>query len=253
MAKKNLGKMIKPFIAKREPEILITMGVSGLIFATIWGVRSTVKAVRKIDILKEETNRSKIPKKEVMKEVWKLYLPVVVATAVSVPCIIASSNVYSKRNMALAAAYTLSETALTEYKAKTKELIGEKKEKEITELVSKEHVAKATNTSNVLLTGNGDSLFYDPASGRYFRSSWNKILKAANEINARAITDPFGVTTLSDWYYSIGLDSTDISDTMGWKVLDGSAGLIDISLNSALTPDDEPCGAIYYNSHPKVL
>lgn len=249
---KKVIKAVKPFVVKHEPEILITMGLSGLIFATAWGIKATVKAVRRIDILKEDTNRSIIPKKEVLKEVWKLYIPVVVATAVSIPCIIASSNVYSRRNMALAAAYTLSETALTEYKEKTKELIGEKKEKEITELISKDQVSNKPST-NVILTGNGDSLFYDPASGRYFRSSWNKILKAANEINARALTDPFGTTTLSEWYHSIGLDDTDISNTMGWSIMDGKDGLIDISLNSTITPEDEPCGAIYYNTQPKLL
>ena len=123
----NIFKTLKPFLAKYEPEILMAMGISGMIFSTIWSVKATKTAVRKIDIKKEELNKDKLTLQEVVKETWKLYLPVVLSTAISVPCIIAGNRVSNKRNMALAAAYTISETALQEYQDKTKEVLGEKK------------------------------------------------------------------------------------------------------------------------------
>lgn len=246
-------KTIKPFVAKHEPEILAAMGISGMIFSTFWGVKATIVAVRKLDIKKQELQKDKLTAGEVFKETWKLYLPIVVSTAISVPCIVAGNRVSTRRNAALAAAYTISETALQEYQDKTREIIGPKKEQEIHEAVSKDIIEKSYDKSQILLTGDGESLFHEPISGRYFKSNWNKILKAANELNADAITDPFGQITLTQWYNVIGLDETEMSDDMGWTIMNGTSGLIDIQVDSVLTPDNTPCGSIHYNNRPKML
>lgn len=246
-------KTIKPFVAKHEPEILMAMGISGMIFSIFWGVKATTVAVRKLDLKKQELQKEKLTTGEVIKETWKLYLPVAISTLVSVPCIVAGNRVSTKRNAALAAAYTISETALQEYQDKTREIIGPKKEQEIHEAVSKDIIEKSYGKSQILLTGDGESLFHEPISGRYFKSNWNKILKAANELNADAITDPFGQITLTQWYNVIGLDETEMSDDMGWTILNGTSGLIDIQVDSVLTPDNTPCGSIHYINRPKML
>jgi len=250
--KSNVMSMVKPFITKHQPEILMAMGLSGLVFSVVWGVKSTVIATRMVDAEKIKRGVEKLPFEDVVKLTWKLYLPVIVSTLISVPCIIAGNNVSTKRNAALAAAYTLSETALQEYQDKTKELIGEKKEKDIREAVSSDTVtSNYRGGSQILITGDGDALFYEPLSGRYFKSNWNKISKAANEINASAMGDISGRISLSDWYYAIGLDPTELSYDVGWDTTDGKFGIIDIRINSSLTPDNVPCGAIDYVNRPK--
>jgi len=253
--KSNILRTIKPFIAKNEPEILMVMGITGMLFSVIWGVRATEKAVRKIDIKKQELNKTKLTPGEVIKETWKLYLPVVVSTAASIPCIVAGNRVSNRRNMALAAAYTISETALQEYHDKTKEIIGDKKYEQLQESLSKDKVEKTykENMSRVTLVGDGDSLFFEPLSSRYFKTSWNRISKAANELNADAIGDVGGEITLGAWYDILGLPSTQLDDELGWTIADGIHGLIDISIDSVLTPDDIPCGAIRYNTMPKKI
>ena len=250
----GIFKVIKPFIARKQPEILMTMGISGMIFSTVWAVKATFKASQKITDLWYENGAEPTTKKEIFKEVWKLYLPSVISAGVAIPCIIAGNRVSNKRNAALAAAYTISETAFQEYQERTKQLVGEKKEAQIHESASKEIVDKTYSKSHVLLTGDGETLFHESLSGRYFKSNWNKILKAANELNASALTDAFGVITLTDWFTHLGLDPTDISDYMGWSTEDGTRGLIDISIDSVLTPDNNtPCGSIHYNNRPKML
>lgn len=250
---KNAMKTIKPFMAKYEPEILMSMGLAGMLFSVVWSVKATVKATHLVDAKKSDLNTDKLPFKELVKTTWKCYIPVAVGVVGSVPCIIAGNRVSGKRNAALAAAYTISETALQEYREKTKEIVGEKKEKEIIETVSKEKVEKSYGKSPVLITGDGDSLFYEPISGRYFKSNWNKILKAANELNAEAIGGEDTIR-LSDWFNRLGLENTYISDSLGWSVYNnGVTGLIDIDINSTLTPDNVPCGAIYYRREPKYL
>lgn len=250
--KPNVLKTIKPFIAKHEPEVLMVMGISGMIFSVVWGIRATGKAVRILDQKKDELGTRKLPAKEVFKATWKLYLPVVVSTVASVPCIVAGNRVSNKRNMALAAAYTMTETALQEYQDKTKELIGDKKYEKLQEQVSEEKVRKTyeEGMKNVTLIGDGESLFYEPLSGRYFKTNWNRIARAANELNADALGSMSGEITLGDWYDILGLPGIDGDETRGWTISNGKQGLIDISIDSVISPDNQPCGAIRYNTAP---
>ena len=245
---------IKPFVSKHEPEILMSMGIGGMIFSLAWGIKASLKAARAIDKYKETYGKDKLTAKETIKLTWKLYLPTVLSVAASVPCVIMSNKVSNKRYAAIATAYTISEAALQEYKDKTKEIIGEKKTKQIEESISDDRVTKTYSGGNqVILTGNGDSLFYEPLSGRYFKSNWNDILKAANELNSEAITNMSGQTTLNDWFQKIGLETTEIGETLGWNLMNNSSNLIDISISSHITKDNVPCGAIYYNRQPVAL
>ena len=245
---------IKPFVSKHEPEILMSMGIGGMIFSLAWGIKASFKAARAIDKYKETYGKDKLTAKETIKLTWKLYLPTVLSVAASVPCVIMSNKVSNKRYAAIATAYTISEAALQEYKDKTKEIIGEKKTKQIEESISDDRVTKTYSGGNqVILTGNGDSLFYKPLSGKYFKSNWNDILKAANELNSEAITNMSGQTTLNDWFQKIGLETTEIGETLGWNLMNNSSNLIDISISSHITKDNVPCGAIYYNRQPVAL
>lgn len=245
---------IKPFVSKHEPEILMSMGIGGMIFSLAWGIKASFKAARAIDKYKETYGKDKLTAKETIKLTWKLYLPTVLSVVASVPCVIMSNKVSNKRYAAIATAYTISEAALQEYKDKTKEIIGEKKTKQIEESISDDRVTKTYSGGNqVILTGNGDSLFYEPLSGRYFKSNWNDILKAANELNSEAITNMSGQTTLNDWFQKIGLETTEIGETLGWNLMNNSSNLIDISISSHITKDNVPCGAIYYNRQPVAL
>ena len=245
---------IKPFVSKHEPEILMSMGIGGMIFSLAWGIKASFKAACAIDKYKETYGKDKLTAKETIKLTWKLYLPTVLSVAASVPCVIMSNKVSNKRYAAIATAYTISEAALQEYKDKTKEIIGEKKTKQIEESISDDRVTKTYSGGNqVILTGNGDSLFYEPLSGRYFKSNWNDILKAANELNSEAITNMSGQTTLNDWFQKIGLETTEIGETLGWNLMNNSSNLIDISISSHITKDNVPCGAIYYNRQPVAL
>lgn len=251
----NIFSSFKPFAVKYKPEILMVMGISGMIFSTIWGIKATKTAVRKIDICKQKLKKNKLTIKEVIKETWKLYLPVVISTVISVPCIIVGNRVSNSRNMALAAAYTISEKALDEYREKTREVLGDKKFNKLQEELSSNKVKNTYPNlkDNVTLIGDGDCLFYEEFSGRYFKTNWNKISRAANELNAKALSDLSGVIMLNDWFGILGLDNTVLGDELGWTVTDGKEGIIDISIDSVLTPDNIPCGAIRYNTMPKKV
>ena len=67
-----------------------------------------------------------------------------------------------------------------------------KKEVAIRDDICKEEIAKnPVIEKEVVLTGCGNSLFYDPMSGRYFRSDIEHIKKAVNELNRHMIADMY--------------------------------------------------------------
>lgn len=251
---KNPFKFIKPFVVKHEPEILMGMGISGLIFSTVWAVRATFKASKAIRDYKDSKQIDKITPKEVFKLTWRYYLPVVASTTLSVPCVIAGNRVSSKRYAALATAYTISEAALQEYQDTTREIVGEKKAKQIQETVDAKKIEETYKGGNqIILTGNGESLFFEPLSGRYFKSNWNDIAKAANELNANALSNMNGQITLNEWFNRLGLEDTEIGDTMGWQLDNNPHNLIVIEISSHITKDNIPCGSISYKVQPNLL
>lgn len=252
----NPLKVIKPFVVKHEPEILMGMGISGLIFSTIWGIKATFKVSKIIENYKKEHNLEKLTPREYFKLSWKHYLPVVISVGVSVPCIVCGNRVSNKRYAALATAYTISETALQEYRDKTRELVGEKKAQQIQEAVNEETIKKTYHegSSQIIMTNNGKSKFYEPLSGRYFESTWNDIQRAANELNARALGDVAGIITLNDWFDALQLPRTSMGEEMGWSLTAFSgSSLIDISISSHIAEDNTPCGAISYRKNPTLL
>lgn len=246
--KNNPFKLIRPFMVKHEPEILMGMGISGLIFSIVWTVRATLKTKEEIDAYKNAKNIDKLTKKEAFKITAKYFWPVAVSTITSIPLIVIGNRVSNKRYAALAAAYTISETALLEYQEKTREVLGEKKAREIQESIDADRVKKSYSGANqVIITGNGDSLFYEPLTGRYFRSNWNEIAKAANELNSEALGSMSGQITLNEWCDRLGLEGTDIGDEMGWELNGNPGNLIDVEISSHIVPKDNiPCGAISY-------
>lgn len=250
----NPFKYIKPFVSKHEPEILMGMGLSGLIFSTVWAIKATFKASDTIKKYKESKQIDKITKKEAFKLTWKYYWPVVASTLLSIPCVIASNRVSNKRYAALATAYTISEAALQEYQDTTREIVGDKKAKQIQETVNAKKIEETYKGENqIILTGNGDSLFFEPLSGRYFKSNWNEISKSANELNADALTNMSGQISLNEWFERLGLEDTEIGDKIGWELNNNPKNLIDIEISSHVTKDNIPCGSISYRNQPKML
>lgn len=251
MGKTNLttiAKDIRKFASKRSPEILTGIGIAGMITTTILAVRVTPKALELIEEQKEEESVDELSSFEVVKVAWKPYIPAMVICVVSTACLIGASSVNTKRNAALATAYKLSETALTEYREKVIETIGEKKERIVRDKVAEERVKKNPVSKNeVIVTGNGKTLCFDPISGRYFMCSIETIKKAENTLNKQMLHDISGYVSLNEFYDELGLDHTSVGDDLGWN----TDQLIDINFSSQLNDNGEPSVVLDYLVAPK--
>lgn len=251
MGKTNLAtiaKDIRKFASKRSPEILTGIGIAGMITTTILAVRATPKALELIEEKKEEESVDEFSSFEVVKVAWKPYIPAMVTCVASTACLIGASSVNTKRNAALATAYKLSETALSEYRDKVVETIGEKKERIVRDKVAEERVKKNPVSKNeVIVTGNGKTLCFDPISGRYFMCSIETIKRAENELNKQMLHDISGYVSLNEFYDELGLDHTSVGDDLGWN----TDQLIDINFSSQLNDNGEPSVVLDYLVAPK--
>lgn len=251
MRKPNLANLMsntRQFVSKRSPEILTGIGIAGMITTTVLAVRATPKALQLIEEKKNDDWVDELSPLEVVKTAWKPYVPAAVTGVASVACLIGASSVNAKRNAALATAYKLSETALSEYREKVIETIGEKKEKAVRDKVAEERVKKnPVSKSEVIVTNNGTTLCFDPISARYFKSSIDKIKRAENELNKQMLHDISGYVSLNDFYDELGLGHTSVGDDLGWNV----DRLIDISFSSQLNDNGEPSVVLDYLVAPK--
>ena len=250
MNKSGLKRTIKSaerVLTKYSPGILTGIGIAGMIGATFMAVKATPKALYLIETKKEEAEVEELASVETIKTCWKCYIPAALTTVVSAACLIGASTVSAKRNAALATAYSISEAALREYQEKVVEVIGEKKEKAVRDAVAKDQIERdpVTKSEVVIIDSNSNTLCYEPLSGRYFKSTIDKIKKAEIKLDRQMIQEMY--VSLNDFYWEIGLDGTDLGDQMGWNL---SKGYMDLSFSSQLADDGTPCAVIVYGISP---
>ena len=250
MSKEGLKRTIKSagrVLTKFSPGILTGIGITGMIGATFMAVKATPKALYLIEAKKEESEVEELTPVETIKTCWKCYIPATLTTVVSAACLIGASTVSAKRNAALATAYSISEAALREYQEKVVEVIGEKKEKAVRDAVAKNQIERdpVTKSEVVIIDSNSNTLCYEPLSGRYFKSTIDKIKKAEIKLDRQMIQEMY--VSLNDFYWEIGLDGTDLGDKMGWNL---SKGYMDLSFSSQLADDGTPCAVIVYGIPP---
>ena len=250
MSKEGLKRTIKSagrVLTKYSPGILTGIGITGMIGATFMAVKATPKALYLIEAKKEEFEAEELTPVETIKTCWKCYIPATLTTVVSAACLIGASTVSAKRNAALATAYSISEAALREYQEKVVEVVGEKKEKAVRDAVAKDQIERdpVTKSEVVIIDSNSNTLCYEPLSGRYFKSTIDKIKKAEIKLDRQMIQEMY--VSLNDFYWEIGLDGTDLGDKMGWNL---SKGYMDLSFSSQLADDGTPCAVIVYGIPP---
>ena len=237
---------VKKSMSEHSPEILLGIGIAGMLSSTVMAVKATPKALMLIEDEEDILNRD-LTKKEIIQVAWKPYIPAAIGFTVSAACLIGGNTVNAKRNTMLATAYHISERALAEYADKVVEVVGEEKEREIRDAVSRDRM-KSDPVSNqeVVLTGKGEVLCYDSISGRYFKSDMNELQKAENVFNKNLLSENY--CPLNDFYDELGLDPIEVGDYVGWNINDG---LMELYFTTQFADNGEPCLVVNYITEPK--
>lgn len=249
---KGLLKTAQLTLGKHSPQILTGIGVAGMVTTTVLAVKATPKALKLI----EEADEQKLADTNYERETnlvekaavtWKVYLPAYLTGAASVVCLIGACSVNTRRMAAIATAYKLSETALSEYKDAVIETIGEKKAKAVNDKVAEKKIeSNPVSKNEVIVTGKGTALCYDTLSGRYFQSDMNTIKKAENELNLYLREENF--ISLNSLYDMLNLEHTKFGEELGWNI--DKHGYVDIEVSAQIADSQEPCLVLDFSSMP---
>ncbi len=269
MTKLNLSNFAKNISAKlgaNAPGITIGLGTGAILVAGVMVGVATPKAMKLIEdaqvakTKRFKQMREKAPDDAVMDETdeltwveiikagWKPYAPAIMTAVVGVACIVGGTRANARRNAALSAAYTVVEQTLNDYTAKTKEIVGEKKEKEIRDAIAEDELKKhpLSGYNVVRMPKCGKTLCYDVRSREYFMSDYNTIKKVENDLNRRLRSEMF--ISLNDVYDEFGIVHDDeLGDDIGWNVDDE----LEFTISSKIAENNEPCLVVNYVIAPR--
>lgn len=235
-------KQAEKLVIDNSPAILTGVAVAGTVATALLTGRTAVRIYQKLE---EQDPNNELSPAEVAKLVWPECIPPVVIGTATITCIVASNRVSSRRAAALATAFSLSEQAMQEYKAKVIEKFGEGKEQSVRDAVAHDRVmANPPSRNTVIVTGDGDVLCYDSYSGRYFTSSAEKIRRAVNQLNHRLLSDMYA--SLNDFYILLGLEQVEVGEEVGWT----SDKLLDVFISATVTEEERPCLVIVFDNTP---
>lgn len=238
---KQLPNVLVRSSRKNAPLILSVLSVAGLATTMVMVYKATPEI---LDILYETRNE---PKKEQVKELLPVVAPPVIMAGITVSCIIFANKIHLRRSAAIAASYTLAETALEEYQNKVIEVIGEKKHRQIKDSIAGDKLlANPVESNTVIFTDRGDTLMYDSLSGRYFKGDIEKIRRAQNDFNENMFNRGT-YSSLNDLYYNMGLEPIGIGEDLGWNV----TRTVEFSFSSMLATNNEPCLVIDHLTPPE--
>jgi hypothetical protein len=241
-------KKLEKLAIDNSPFILTAIAVTGVLTTSFLTGKATFEAA---DIIREEeaiagTAEDGWP---VVKErtvmVWKLYIPAVTTGVLTIVCIVVANRIGTRRAAAIAAAYSISEKAFSEYKDKVVEKVGVGQEQRIRDEIAQDRIGREPlGEREIIITGNGEVLCFDAFSGRYFESDMETLKKAMNDVNYMIISE--GYASLGDFYGKIGLSETQISDELGWT----SDLKLDIKFSGTLSDDQRPCISMEFRKAP---
>ena len=123
----------------------------------------------------------------------------------------------SQVNSALFSAYTLIDKAYADYRQKNVELHGKECDDEIMMKLAEieyQHVMSFGKEEDIIIF-DGDELYYDEFSGRWFKSTKQEIDMAEQFINE--VFNTSGYCELSVYYDQLGLNEVEYGNLLGWS------------------------------------
>ena len=248
---KALGKSVGDVLKRRSPEILTGLGIAGMGASVVLAISATSRAK---DALEHEAytrthdggeiDYKQFTFKEKAKLTWKYYIPAAISFTAGAGCVIFASRTNLKRNAALAAAYSVTETALQDYKAAAKEVLGDRKE-EVVEEKAKKIAAERHDfhEGNYILSGTQVTC-YDPWSDRDFPYDLDELKRAIEDLSYQLRDEEF--VTLNEFYDLANLNRTKAGEVLGWNA-DG--GPIRPRFSTTLI-HDKPCLVLGFSRDP---
>lgn len=203
---------VMKLVQKNSSTILTCIGAAGVIATAVLTGRATIKAVRIADGMDrfdlDEGKTIYPPQKEIVKAVWKEYIPAA-ATGLATIALIFGANALNKKQQAtIMSAYALLDQTYREYKNKVKEVLGEESEQKVEDAIAEDKVSD-------ICPSDGKLLFYEPNYGQGFERTMLEVQDAEYRLNQKFAVE--GEASLNDFFELLGLNKTDTGDMIGWS------------------------------------
>lgn len=263
----TLQDRAKALITENASTILTAGGVVGTVTTAVLAGRASFKAAdlireERVERLEEvvaearriapqnvetpidETLLPELTKTERVKLIWPLFIPPVLIGGATIGSIVMANQMSAQKAAALAAAYGLSERQLREYKEKLTEKLTPNKLQQIEDEIAQDQVNNTPGHSQIVVV-EGEVLCFDAPTGRYFRSTMEKINRAVNATNAEILRHNYA--SAGYFYDELELDRTTWANEMGW----GLGEQVELKISTTMSPDNRPCIVINFKTMPK--
>lgn len=243
----TFGRIVEKTLLDNAPTITTAIGVVGTITTSILAAKAGFSSAEKLQRDERIRRVRDLPPATTMEKVkltWTEYIPPAVVGGITVAAIFSTNRIHRNRAAALAAAYSLSEKTLFEYRQKIAERFNSSQEQAAYDDMKQDRVRKNPNDKEIIISDTGEVLCYDDLTGRYFKSSMENLRKAVNDINQLILNG--GYASVSEFYDRIGLEPTAISEELGWT----SDNMLEVTYSTVLSKDNRPCISISFRSKP---
>jgi Family of unknown function (DUF6353) len=248
----DIAKQFERYAVENSPTLLTGIGAAGVVVTAYLTGHAAYQVGKDVNAghyepLMEGREPEYYDTKDLIKTYWMDFVPAVAMGSLSVAAIIGANRIGARRAAAVAAAYSLSEKAYSEYREKVQEKMGEKKHQSMRDEIAQKRVDNdPVSSKEIVITGTGEVMCYDSLTGRYFLSSMETIRGAENEINRRILNSIGSYASLTDFYDLLGLQGTSFSERVGWN----SDRMLKVSFSTVISDDGRPCLSIEYDELP---
>jgi hypothetical protein len=242
---KRLGKVA----ADNSPAILTSIGVTGVVASAYLAAKGAFQAADIITKAQAEEDKGEVGHELTTEEkfhlTWKCYIPAATCVVLSATAMICANNISNRRAAAMASAYSVVRESYSEYRAKTVEKIGKKKEQEVRDEIAQDRRDRhPIDRTTLIVTGKGPTLIYDKWNDRYFTSSRNEIDAAVNQLNREINVN--GFATMTEFYHLLNVPGVGHSDYLGWSLKQ----LLEVKYSGTLDADGDACLQMEFASEP---
>lgn len=246
----DIKQKVVGLLEENATTLLTAGGVVGTVATAILTGRATFKASEIIrqeeleHIVEADGHTMGLSNWERTKLVWPLYIPPVLTGSATVASIVLANRMSAQKAAALAAAYGLAERNLSEYKEKVAEKLTGPKQQQIEDELAQEQANRTPGGENLVIIEGGDVMCLDRPTGRYFKSTMEKINQAVNATNAEILRH--NGANASYFYDELELEGTTWSDRVGW----GIGEQISLTISTVIGPGNKPCIAFDFSPLP---
>lgn len=254
-------------LKKHSPEILVVAGIAGTVVSAVLACKATTKVAEildetkgTLDTIHEGMETGAINGQEYTTEdgkkdtivvyaqtgmkLAKLYAPAIILGTLSITSILASNNIFRKRNVALGAAYAAIDKSFKEYRGRVIERFGEQvdtelkygiKAKKFEEIEVDPETGKEKKVKKTVMVADPNlqsdyAVYFDSKSRNYETNpDYNRMFLKAQQAFANDKLQTRGHLFLNEVLDDLDLPRTPAGQIVGWTK-DGPDGYVNFRI-----------------------